>query len=85
MPNRPADDHLDALRARLAAAGEQGLTPAEQEELRRLLDRAGRDGARDDPGLAESLEEAAAGFEARHPSVSAALRTVGVNLANLGI
>ncbi|AXE24799.1 hypothetical protein C0216_16280 [Streptomyces globosus] len=85
MPNRPAGDHLEGLRARVAAGGEHGLTPAEHEELQRLLDRAGRDGARDDPGLAESLEEAALRFEARHPSVSAALRTVGVNLANLGI
>ncbi|RSS84622.1 DUF4404 family protein [Streptomyces sp. WAC05292] len=31
------------------------------------------------------MEGAAVRFEARHPSVSAALRTVGVNLANLGI
>ncbi|MFJ7263058.1 DUF4404 family protein [Streptomyces globosus] len=85
MPNRPADDHLEGLRARLAAPGEHGLTPAEHEELQRLLQRAGRDGAQHDDGLAESLEGAAVRFEARHPSVSAALRTVGVNLANLGI
>ncbi|MFD7631812.1 DUF4404 family protein [Streptomyces sp. NPDC059851] len=85
MPNRPADDHLEALRSRLAATGDRGLTPAECEELRLLLARAERDGAADDPGLVESLEDAALRFDARHPSLSAALRTVGVNLANIGI
>ncbi|MEV7723112.1 DUF4404 family protein [Streptomyces sp. NPDC087917] len=38
-----------------------------------------------DPGVVDSLNEAAERFEVRHPSLSAALRTIGVSLANVGI
>ncbi|MET9605892.1 DUF4404 family protein [Streptomyces sp. NPDC006512] len=84
MSDHTTKAHLEALRTELRTTG-PGLPPAECAHLEALLDRLEADDAAADPGLAEYVNRAAEGFEAKHPSLSAALRSLGVNLANIGI
>ncbi|MFJ9074680.1 DUF4404 family protein [Streptomyces sp. NPDC102278] len=81
MPNHATREHLEALRAELRTTG-AALPGREREHLEALLDRLEAD---EDPGMTESLHLAAERFEVKHPSLAATLRTIGVNLANIGI
>ncbi|MFF4317751.1 DUF4404 family protein [Streptomyces sp. NPDC001568] len=82
------DERLKALRAELLATGPH-LPPRERDHLEALLDKleADREADREaaHTGVGESLNESAERFEVKHPSLSAALRNLGVSLANIGI
>ncbi|MFD6877105.1 MULTISPECIES: DUF4404 family protein [unclassified Streptomyces] len=78
------DEHLKALRAELLASGSR-LSPEEREHLESLLDRLEADREAAHTGVGESLNHSAEKFEVRHPALAAALRNLGVSLANIGI
>ncbi|MFF3018902.1 DUF4404 family protein [Streptomyces sp. NPDC057939] len=78
------DERLKALRAELRASGSR-LSPEEREHLEALLDRLEADREAAHPGVGESLNHSAEKFEVKHPALAAALRNLGVSLANIGI
>ncbi|MFD3555842.1 DUF4404 family protein [Streptomyces goshikiensis] len=85
MSNDAANAHLEALREEVRTTDSR-LTPQERAHLESLLDGLAADrAAADDPGMATSLNHAAERFEVHHPSLAAALRNLGISLANIGI
>ncbi|MFE9841536.1 DUF4404 family protein [Streptomyces goshikiensis] len=85
MSNHATNAHLEALREEVRATNSR-LTPQERAHLESLLDDLAADrAAADAPGTATSLNHAAERFEVRYPSLAAALRNLGVSLANIGI
>ncbi|MFD3696852.1 DUF4404 family protein [Streptomyces sp. NPDC058646] len=83
MSDHVTKEHLEALREELRTRGSH-LSPQEREHLEALLRGLEADAAAD-PGVAQALQHAAERFEVNHPSVAAALRNIGVSLANIGI
>ncbi|GHA00316.1 DUF4404 family protein [Streptomyces subrutilus] len=84
MSDRTTHEHLEALREELRTSGSR-LSPQDRAHLEALLEDAAADDAAADPGVTQSLNHAAERFEVDHPSLSAALRNIGVSLANIGI
>ena len=80
---------LEELQGAIARSEADGvIDDDERAELRALLDRLGvalGDQPADDEGLTDAMEEAAVRFEARHPTITAVIRSAVDTLTGYGM